>query len=244
MAPSKFDEEIKKRLEGRSITPSAATWTRLEEKLDAGKRKEKGFQLVKMLVAACVIGIVAVIVFRFTKRENISDRITNTDTILLENKIDSVQSTEIVLEKIVEDKKPIDKKTPQNNIVYKENKEQKQDIKIPAKENIAPSEESRGFVFEKTEEEMIQQEVANVLKEVVALEKEKEEVSDEEIEALLYKAQQKILLEKITKSNKVNATALLHDVELELDETFKERVFEALKVGFKKLHISIVDREN
>ena len=72
-------------------------------------------------------------------------------------------------------------------------------------------------------------------------------MTDAEIDVLLAEAQREIISNQIfnKNTNKVDANALLLDVEAELyPESFRERVFEALKEGFVKARDAVANRNN
>lgn len=91
---------------------------------------------------------------------------------------------------------------------------------------------------------IIEDKVAGVVAQIQELQKNNVQVTDDEINRLLLEAQREISTEKILKSSTVSASNLLQDVEAELDETFKQRVFEALKTGFQKVKTAVVERDN
>ena len=70
--------------------------------------------------------------------------------------------------------------------------------------------------------------------------------SDAEIDQLLRDAQRDIISEKMfdRERNTISAEALLYEVEEELDPSFRDRIFEALKDGFMKAREAIVSRNN
>ena len=70
--------------------------------------------------------------------------------------------------------------------------------------------------------------------------------SDAEIDKLLRDAQRDIISEKMfdRERNTISAEALLYEVEEELDPSFRDRIFEALKDGFMKAREAIVSRNN
>ncbi len=90
----------------------------------------------------------------------------------------------------------------------------------------------------------INDKVDDVVAQIAELQKNDVQVTDEEINTLLLKAQREITSKKIIKSNAISASTLLQDVEEELDDTFKQRVFEALKRGFQKVRTAVAEREN
>ncbi|UWX54196.1 hypothetical protein NYZ99_14555 [Maribacter litopenaei] len=70
-------------------------------------------------------------------------------------------------------------------------------------------------------------------------------VSDAEVDSLLLNAQKEILREKLFNMDKsVNAMALLSEVEEELDQSFRDQIFETLKTGFLKVRTAVADRNN
>ena len=91
---------------------------------------------------------------------------------------------------------------------------------------------------------VIDSKIAGVMSKVQELERDNGIVADADIDALLRKAQSEITTQQILKSNKVDVSALLLDVERELDESFKNRVYEALKAGFDKLKTAVAERDN
>ena len=80
MAPLKFEEDLKEKLEGREIKPSINAWDRISQELDAPKPKRKNFWGYG--IAACLIGllIVSIWIFNSNKNDDVQE-ITDTDTI-------------------------------------------------------------------------------------------------------------------------------------------------------------------
>ena len=91
---------------------------------------------------------------------------------------------------------------------------------------------------------VIDSKIAGVMSKVQELERDNGIVADADIDALLRKAQSEITTQQILKSNKVDVSALLLDVERELDESFKNRVYESLKAVFDKLKTAVAERDN
>ena len=70
-------------------------------------------------------------------------------------------------------------------------------------------------------------------------------VTDAEIDELLRAAQREIFDEKnIISEEGVDAMALLNEVEQEIDGTFRDQIFDALKDGYLKLRTAVADRNN
>jgi len=72
-------------------------------------------------------------------------------------------------------------------------------------------------------------------------------ITDQEIEALLLNAQRDIISKQILnpETNRVDANALLLDVEAEVDpDTFKDKIFKTLKQEFGKALDAVANRNN
>jgi hypothetical protein len=99
----------------------------------------------------------------------------------------------------------------------------------------------------KTENDLfIDSKVEEVITAIEQIKKEKNTITVEDIDALLNKAQRDISDNRIlnSKNRKVDATALLMDVENELERSFRDKVFEALGNGFDKIRTAVVERNN
>ena len=74
------------------------------------------------------------------------------------------------------------------------------------------------------------------------------EVTDAEVDALLAEASSKIELNRTFEqkafSEKITANDLLWDVEMELEASFREKVFEVVKDGFLKARSAVANRNN
>ncbi|MCB0373082.1 MAG: hypothetical protein KDD31_08750, partial [Muricauda sp.] len=93
---------------------------------------------------------------------------------------------------------------------------------------------------------LISQKVEEVVAQVQLLENQHNgEVTDAEVDSLLRRAQRQILTDKLfTNTGSVDAMSLLAEVEDELDETFRDQIFDALKDGYLKLRTAVADRNN
>ncbi len=74
--------------------------------------------------------------------------------------------------------------------------------------------------------------------------KQVETVAITDIDLLLKNAQEKIAKQRVASSEKVDAIALLGDVEIEMQQTLQDKFFYALGEGFDYVKTSFVDRRN
>ncbi|WP_108802005.1 hypothetical protein [Aquimarina sp. Aq107] len=281
MAPLKFEDSIKEKLEQRSIRPSHGSWDKLEEKLDSqpGQKKIKKYWWVG--IAASFVGLLIVTTFFIRSNTEIKpsnpqfvdvteedfnqDMLKDVDVVeesieseqvsnIIENKKETKKEvTEIVVTDLKKEEttgtkkyENVKKETPKSDhIVIPENIfEEKTNEAITLRTDTINSkliEESNSLDITT---ELIESKVSSLVAQIKELEKNNKKVTDQEIEALLRKAQLEITTQQILKSNTVSASALLLDVESELDESFKNRVFEALKTGFEKLKTTVAERDN
>ena len=61
MAPNKFEENIKNKLENRTIQPSKEAWNTLQDRLDASTNNEKPRPIFWIGLAASIVGILFVV---------------------------------------------------------------------------------------------------------------------------------------------------------------------------------------
>ena len=90
------------------------------------------------------------------------------------------------------------------------------------------------------------QKVKDVVAQIHQLQKDKKEVTAEEIDALLEAAQKEITMQKLYNeaTNKVDANALLQSVENDLEQSFRAKVFEAIKSGYESVKTAVAERNN
>ena len=130
---------------------------------------------------------------------------------------------------------------------------EKQSLALPVLkkyENAVAVEESQeqptDEKLDKTTQSQIDAEVNDLISKVQEQQNSGVAYSDAEIDKLLRDAQRDIISEKMfdRERNTISAEALLYEVEEELDPSFRDRIFEALKDGFMKAREAIVSRNN
>ena len=124
----------------------------------------------------------------------------------------------------------------------------KEQVELPKSESVLAQQETKLPVEDeriKKSEGLIFQKVEEVVAQVEVMESLQNNVSDAEVDSLLRAAQKQILTDKLfTQSGSVDAMGLLAEVEDELDETFRDQIFDALKDGYLKLRTAVADRNN
>lgn len=235
MAPNKLEKYIKENLEERTLTPSPGAWDRLSNRLDAKPHtKQRSLGVNAWLgIAACIVGVILLAIGFGNKDINLE-----TNPVIVNNPqpINVEKSTDLKAIELDKSKAPIIKEPTNVDQIFEIALTNIDEIEDTSAESI--SEMPNELTFE-------EQKIQEVVAEIQLLKDSNSNVSDSEIEALLLKAQQEIHLNKLY-NNKgvVDAALLLQDVEAELDQSFRSKVFEAIKDGFGTVKSAIANRNN
>ena len=258
MAPIKFEEHLKDKLEKRTIQPSDGAWNALSDRLKSQNKKENNRTIWWFGIAASIVGIILItaLIFDGSDSKNILPTVVDSEnneevkannlasetTEIREHKsIPEVQKVDTrITEEVTTNKKPNAAKAismkGENDfeevVALQEVKEQDNVVKslaIPV----------NGSEFEQTK-------LNEVVAEITRLNTENQGVTEAEIDSLLKQAQRDILKNRIYNENTrtVDANALLQDVEAELDQSFRTRVFEALKNSYVTVKTAVAERNN
>lgn len=252
MAPFNLENNIREKLENRELKPSPDAWKKLEAQLKTAQPKRKVGRWY--YVAASVVGLfIAVSVFFNNNTAEVKNQIVNQEI----QQIEKVQNeVEVVSEK--------EESLPGENVKSKAESSKETNIKQTSKPipTSKPSEidkkiKKSGMLADQATEveaidsiilpdpEVIQQDkifnakVDEVVASVKFLQKRNDEITADEVETLLNNARRDIQTQRILSNPKVNATALLQEVEWELERNFRDKVFDALGEGFEKLRTTI-----
>lgn len=269
MAPIKFEETIKDKLEKRTLQPSSAAWDELSAQLNSEDKKSRRNLFFYIGIAASIVGVLLVTTLFFKSSEEQTlmptvvevqqenqDDITNkkaSETIIVTSNTDQIQK---------EDNIKDSKHQQESSIINEQNvaaiyKENQADQSI--KNNTSNSIETKSKVVavntsvEKQKEVKLLNELTfeeakaiEVVAHIKKLETEKGSVSDAEIEDLLKQAEREILRQRIYNetTRTVDADALLQDVEDDLERSFRTRVFETLRSSYKTVKTAVAERNN
>ena len=90
------------------------------------------------------------------------------------------------------------------------------------------------------------QKIQDVVAQIKNLKENNTAVTDEAIDALLTEAQKEIALDKLYNESTgiVDANLLLQDVEADLEESFRAKVFKALKENFISVKTAVAQRND
>ncbi|WP_353779580.1 hypothetical protein [Winogradskyella sp. 3972H.M.0a.05] len=259
MAPIKFEENMKEKLEKRTIQPSSEAWSKLAGRLDEQESSSKRFGYWWIGIAASVaILIFSGVMFINNEEGTITPEIVDTtedtnDTIEEAIVLEDVEKNDVEDEiTIPEEKKDAVKP---DNILKQPKAKQKanQVIKTPKKELVAfndtkkeTEQEESVVALNKAELSFEEQKVKDVIAQITTLNDNGTKATDREIDSLLNLAQKELLSNKIfnESSKTVDADALLQDVEGELEQSFRAKVFDALKNSYDSVKTAVAERNN
>ena len=283
MAPIKFEENIREKLQERELQPSKDAWNKLAATLE-NEPDKKTNRMMWIGVAASLGGILLVVSFLFKgtdtepARQLVEQEVVspNSDDALIRdpksedlpvgNEGENVASIDDAtkendLEIPISEKEDFRKNNTSQTVAAVTNKEQPGVVErsITTEEIVAPTngkevketvaitnanvKKLNNETTPKTEDDLF---VDRKVDAVVAAVQEDNTITVEEIDALLADAQRDIATNRIlnSKDRKVDATALLEDVETEMERSFRDKVFEALGDGYEKVRTAVAERNN
>lgn len=241
----KLEKHIKEKLEEQHIAPSPDAWDKIASQLSTPPHKRKR-NWYPFAIAASFLGVVLVsyLFFNSDSSQRIESQVVEQNTnmqkeveIPKQNELldgqPEIEPTELA-EKVVEPK-------PENNKEVKELQRQIKETELAQEIQHRPIKETLVSGSDK----LIALKVEEVVAQVQSMENKQDQVTDAEIDSLLRAAQKQILTDKIfTNTGSVDAMTLLAEVEDEMDETFRNQIFDALKDGYLKLRTAVADRNN
>ncbi len=265
MAPIKFEDNIREKLEGREIEPSGDAWKKLSERLDE-KSKKKSNYTIWYAIAASIIGIlIAVSVFSI-RGDKINENLTDFVDVNTSERDVPIEKVPNLVENISEENNKTTLIPEESNSITLNKKTnsgkektlpKKKDVvfknsEIEASEAIAKTiEENQAGKMSRVPEEIISNDdlimdkrINELVAQVELRQQNNEIVSAEEINTLLTNAEHKIQTGKILDSKKIDPAALLGDVEFEMENSFREKVFTALGDGYDIIKTAVVNRNN
>jgi len=269
MGRNKFEKQLKEQLQEREITPSEGAWDRISEQLEVSNApKTKYFQWYGIAAGFIGIALISVIYFavdglpsstetQITDVKRDATPVNTTPKIIEEQGIREENTNERVTnegstnkektyeENVIEETFLVDSEAQEETSIQNNSKRNTKNIKMDA---LASTKREASKIEKVTvpmnaSEKLIDAKVAEVVAQVAVLENQNSAVTEAEIDSLLRGAQRQILEDKIfRKDRSVDAMVLLADVEDELDQSFRDQIFDALKDGFLKVRTAVADR--
>jgi len=266
MAPIKFEENIKDKLEKRTLSPASDSWSKLVDRLDEDEKKSKKSMYWWLSIAASLLIMIAVSVQFFNTEESeevmpqmveekvLEEQLNTNKQNLKENKSIELVNEEDRVEDKIEDKKEdlsIIKESEIINLKKITRMKAGKSLRLAEQTNLKEEKNIHNQNIEiyknkqqpEIDDVLINEALATAMQD---LKNERSGVSDREIDSLLKVASKELFKENSLKetSKTVNADLLLQSVEDEMGQSFRGKVFEALKGSFETVKTAVVNRNN
>ena len=254
MAPINFENKIKDKLDERMLKPSTDAWGKLSNRLANQDKKNNKKPYWWLGLAASIVGVLFVVSPFLNNDTKVNDapKIVNTPEVIQQSKtnrvvvdndevIDNVEDVQVKAKREtiqkVEAQKLVNTKKEQElvasvielTIVSKEKTNSVATAELPKKH----------MTFEK-------QKIQDVIAQVQNMQDKNIVITDADIEVLLQEAQKEIKRNRLYNETTgvVDANALLQDVEAELNQSFRSKVFEALKSSYNSVKTAVAQRND
>jgi hypothetical protein len=239
-----FEKQIKKKLDERAIQPSERSWDEVASALKETNGTGRN-NYYRYAIAAGFIGILIISVAYFNWEG--SDTPEDPQIVNTPSKNDTGKHVKTTQNGVIMTSENGQKETNGNaekeRIKAKKGEPEKEIMLAAVERGSAMNPDIK--VSPAHSEEIIETKVAELIAQVDILEKNDDTLTDAEVDSLLRRAQKEILAENLLKENRaVDAAALLNEVEDELDQSFRDQIFEKLKTGFIKVRTAVADRNN
>ena len=243
MAPVEFEKHIKEKMEERRIEPSSNAWDKISARIDGQRIKRKPFYF-RYAVAALILGVLLTSIWVYRQSE------------IQEPGSQPVVDSPVISPPELEDEVLPDSSTSIEELAVDEEQSTPGEIQITQPEALAETvlaDESQDTniesvavaetTLELNTDPLLDDKVNEVLNQVKMMEEDMIAVTDAEVDSLLRNAQRELIMNnQFTDQYGVNAADLLAGVEEELDQSFRDQVFEKLKQGFVKVRTAVADR--
>lgn len=248
----KFEEHMKEKLDQRTIKPSDRAWEAIVSQLNSPKGSSKRNSYLWYGIAAGFIGIIFISVIYFTNQDplpidqfNVVDReklTVPTEKVSLGKSDAEQQVTLGSKENSSFENEP--ENTRSNPVVNVENNKKDYLNSRPNSDKAMDiAQQAKGTDLPAQTNEVINVKIGQLVDQMELLEKNQMEVTNTEIDSLLRRAQQEIIQEQLFRKGKtVDAYALLTQVEDEMDQSFRDQIFDALREGFFMVRTAVASR--
>ena len=224
MERNKVEKQFKEKLNSREIKPTEMAWDRLDAMLSVAENKKTKRKFNWLYIAASFIGFLLVGTVFFDQKENTNDIKKN--TVVIENSIPKESSkTEIKSIK----KEPDFSKTiliPENKPLVQTQKNNKTKVENPT---IDIPENAIAEIESNNRNESIVEHKNSI---------------SENIDSLLASVEKKPKSGNKNPSVKINSTDLLHQVDGELEVSFRERALNTITKKYKEAKEAFANRNN
>jgi len=249
----KFEQNIKEKLEKRTIQPSENAWNKLTNtfELTNTKKSNKAYWIIG--IAASIIGILFLTPLFFNSNiKKSTPIIVNTKPVeKVEIKASIQEVKTVVAEKNQHETKILGNPVIVSKPIKQPFNNSKNQFDI-AKNNVVKVLHSKTKTLTKvavTQSDFNLSQASIIINKTIQKQEYKKlnyTITDLDIDSLLSQAQKKMLLQTIytEKSKTVDANKLLQDVEVDINKSFRNKVFKTLKINYENMKIAIAQRND
>lgn len=250
MGQLKFEKKFSEKLDQRELKPKASSWEELSTRLNS-EEKSKNPVFWWIGIAATLLGGILIVSGLFNEPISKTPGIVETSSeVILEEAIEiqHIFSEKIVSKEVVQPGKA-SVEPVENSISEKISGNKSKFASIVNQGNIQNVPKKKEDVIQQDSELIAETQISkkpeDVIEEVFLTESQTGEVGMAEVDALLAGAAAQISSNRnggTVSENNLNANALLWDVEMELEQSFREKVFDVLKEGYLKAKTAVANR--
>jgi hypothetical protein len=246
MGQLKFEKDFIEKLNKRKIEPKPRSWEELSARLNSEEKSKRPI-FWWIGIAATLVGGILIFSILFNKPISETPEIVNApEEEILKGKIESQQTSfeKPASEEMTESEKASEKSV--ENIFSK--KEPVANSKLASMGKPQESSKAENDQTQKGLDLMKETKISEIPEEVIAeastKENKKGKITDAEVDALLAEALIKINGDRSAKSvsENIDPSSLLLDVERELEQSTREKVFDVLKEGYFKARTAVANR--
>jgi hypothetical protein len=234
MEPNNFEKDFREKLNQRKIEPSDKAWDRLDAMLSVAEEKKQPKNKKRwMYIAASIVGFLLVGTLFFNQKKSVVE-MPKDSVVIKENLLkDSVVKPALNVINPVKTAVAVSEKTANQN-----------SIKEAKSLNVQPNKILKTKSNQIAESSIIiknNQEKQSVNNQSLAVETSKKETVDQ----LLQSAEKTIVAENSVKPKskvKINANDLLHQVDGELELSFREKMITKVNKNYQTVKVALANR--
>jgi hypothetical protein len=242
MEPNNFEKDFREKLNQRKIEPSEKAWDRLDAMLSVAEEKKqpiirlRSLQTSKkrwMYIAASIVGFLLVGTLFFNQKKSIVKTPENTVVVKENLQKDSVVKPALKVTSPVKTAVAVSEKTTNQNLVKEEKSRNVEPIKTLKNKSNQVAESS--IIIKNNQEKQ------SVNNQSLAVEASKKETVDQ----LLHSAEKTVVAENSVKPKskvKINANDLLHQVDGELELSFREKMITKVNKNYQTVKVALANR--